>query len=319
MFVIIAGPTGTGKSEIAVELALKLNGEVISADSMQVYKGMDIGTFKIKKEEMKGIKHYMLDIVMPSEKFSVGDFKKMAEKYIDKIKSKKKLPIIAGGTGLYIDAIIRGLFEFKETDPVLRKKLNDLYKKNGLDFIINMLKEKDSEAINLIDIKNPRRVLRALEIILSENIKFSEIKKQTEKTKYKDNYIFFILCMDRKKLYEKIEKRVDDMFEKGLMDEVNNLIKSGVDLNSTSMQAIGYKEIIDIFYKRKIIDLKEKLEKAKERIKIATKNYAKRQITWFKRYKEAIWIDVTDRKKEDITDKILSIIKEKGKNEKYIN
>ncbi len=319
MLIIVAGPTGTGKSEIAVELALKLNGEIISADSMQIYKGMDIGTFKIKKEDMKGIKHYMLDVVLPSDNFTAGDFKKMAENFIDKIKSKKKIPIIAGGTGLYIDAIIRGLFEFKKTDQNLRKKLNDIYKEKGLDFLVNMLKEKDKEAINLIDIKNPRRVLRTLEIILSENLKFSEIRKKTEKTKYKDSYILFVFFMDRKKLYEKIEKRVEEMFENGLIDEVNNLIKSGIDLNTTSMQAIGYKEIIDTFYTKKIMDLKEKVKKAKEKIKIATKNYAKRQITWFRRYKEAIWIDVTDRKKEDMVQEILSIIKEKEKNEKHTN
>lgn len=319
MFIILAGPTGVGKSEIAVELALKLNGEIISADSMQIYKGMDIGTFKIKKEEMKGIKHYMLDIISPDKNFSVADYKERAEKIIDKIKTKKKIPIIVGGTGLYIEAIIRGLFKFKKTNTRLREKLNTIYKEKGLDFLINLLKEKDKDAINLIDIKNPRRVIRALEIILSDNIKFSEIRKKTEQTKYRDDYIFFVITMDRKKLYERIEKRVDAMFDSGLIDEVNNLIKNGIDFKANSMQAIGYKEIINIFHKKsETIDLKEKIAKAKEKIKKATKNYAKRQITWFKRYKEAIWIDVTDKTMEQIINEIIKNIN-KEKNEKIIN
>ncbi len=314
MFIIIAGPTGVGKSKIAVELALQLNGEIISADSMQIYKGMDIGTFKIKKEEMKGIKHHMLDIVLPFEKFTVADFKKKTEKLLNNIKNKKKLPIIVGGTGLYIEAIIRGLAELKKTDLKLREKLNRLYKEKGIEFLVNMLKEKDKEAIKIIDIKNPRRVIRTLEIIMSDNIKFSELKQKTEETKYKDDYFLFILNINREELYKRIEERVEKMFDSGLIDEVNKIVKKGVDFNVPSMQAIGYKEILDIFYeKNENINLKEKIERAKEKIKKATKNYAKRQITWFKRYKEAIWIDVTGKSDKQTVDEIIKIIKRQDK------
>jgi len=312
MFLIITGPTGVGKSKIAVELALKINGEIISTDSMQIYKGMDIGTYKIKKEEMKGVKHYMLDIVSPDENFTVADFKKLAEKYMDEIKQKGKIPILAGGTGLYIDSIIKGLFALEKKDTKLRDKLNKIYDEKGLDYLVALLKKKDREAAELIDLKNPRRVIRALEILLTNKKKLKELRKLTEQTKYNDDYLIFVLTMERKQLYERINKRVDIMFNNGLIQEVSRLLENGVKRNSTSMQAIGYKQVID-FTTKNIFD---NIEKIKDNIKKATRNYAKRQITWFKKYKEAIWLDITNKTKEEVISEILKYLNQRNKNEK---
>jgi tRNA dimethylallyltransferase len=312
MFLIITGPTGVGKSKIAVELALKINGEIISTDSMQIYKGMDIGTYKIKKEEMKGVKHYMLDIVSPDENFTVADFKKLAEKYMDEIKQKGKIPILAGGTGLYIDSIIKGLFALEKKDTKLRDKLNKIYDEKGLDYLVALLKKKDREAAELIDLKNPRRVIRALEILLTNKKKLKELRKLTEQTKYNDDYLIFVLTMERKQLYERINKRVDIMFNNGLIQEVSRLLENGVKRNSTSMQAIGYKQVID-FTTKNILD---NIEKIKDNIKKATRNYAKRQITWFKKYKEAIWLDITNKTKEEVISEILKYLNQRNKNEK---
>jgi len=312
MFLIITGPTGVGKSKIAVELALKINGEIISTDSMQIYKGMDIGTYKIKKEEMKGVKHYMLDIVSPDENFTVADFKKLAEKYMDEIKQKGKIPILAGGTGLYIDSIIKGLFALEKKDTKLRDKLNKIYDEKGLDYLVALLKKKDREAAELIDLKNPRRVIRALEILLTNKKKLKELRKLTEQTKYDDDYLIFVLTMERKQLYERINKRVDIMFNNGLIQEVSRLLENGVKRNSTSMQAIGYKQVID-FTTKNIFD---NIEKIKDNIKKATRNYAKRQITWFKKYKEAIWLDITNKTKEEVISEILKYLNQRNKNEK---
>jgi len=312
MFLIITGPTGVGKSKIAVELALKINGEIISTDSMQIYKGMDIGTYKIKKEEMKGVKHYMLDIVSPDENFTVADFKKLAEKYMDEIKQKGKIPILAGGTGLYIDSIIKGLFALEKKDTKLRDKLNKIYDEKGLDYLVALLKKKDREAAELIDLKNPRRVIRALEIVLTNKKKLKELRKLTEQTKYDDDYLIFVLTMERKQLYERINKRVDIMFNNGLIQEVSRLLENGVKRNSTSMQAIGYKQVID-FTTKNIFD---NIEKIKDNIKKATRNYAKRQITWFKKYKEAIWLDITNKTKEEVISEILKYLNQRNKNEK---
>jgi tRNA dimethylallyltransferase len=315
VFLIITGPTGVGKSKIAVELALKINGEIISTDSMQIYKGMDIGTYKIKKEEMKGVKHYMLDIVSPDENFTVADFKKLAEKYMDEIKQKGKIPILAGGTGLYIDSIIKGLFVLEKKDTKLRDKLNKIYDEKGLDYLVALLKKKDREAAELIDLKNPRRVIRALEIVLTNKKKLKELRKLTEQTKYDDDYLIFVLTMERKQLYERINKRVDIMFNNGLIQEVSRLLENGVKRNSTSMQAIGYKQVID-FTTKNIFD---NIEKIKDNIKKATRNYAKRQITWFKKYKEAIWLDITNKTKEEVISEILKYLNQRNKNEKNFN
>lgn len=303
MFLIIGGPTGTGKSSVAVELALLLNGEIISADSMQVYKGMDIGTDKSSLEQRKGIEHHLIDIIMPDEEWTVAKYKKLAEKKLDEIKDKRKLPIIVGGTGLYIESIIRGLFNSKEPTKELKQELRNILKEKGLSYLIKMLYDLDPDAVKEIDTKNSRRVIRAIEIIKSNNMKLSELKKRTKDTAYKDKYYFFVLTMNRKELYERINKRVDYMIARGLEDEVRNLLKNGYNLNLNSMQGIGYKEMAQYILGNIT------REEAIEIIKKNTRNYAKRQETWFKRYKEAMWINVTGMRPEIIAEKITLFLK----------
>lgn len=298
MFIIIGGATGTGKSKVAIELAKNINGEIISADSMQVYKGMDIGTYKITENERKEINHYMIDIIVPEESYSAARFKKEAENIMDTIKAKGKLPIITGGTGLYINAIINGLFEAKEPDERLKARLRQELAEKGLKYLINEVKRLDSEALDGIDLNNPRRILRLLGLVLANRRKISELKNETAKTAYRDKYLLFVLDIHKEKLYERINTRVDEMMKAGLEGEVKSLLDSGIDSNQTSMQAIGYKEIAAY------LKSKTGLKEAVEIIKKNTRNYAKRQVTWFKRYKEAIWVDATDKKVYDIVDEI---------------
>jgi tRNA dimethylallyltransferase len=310
MFVIIAGPTGTGKSLVAVELAKRIGGEVISADSMQVYKGMDIGTYKIRKNDENGVPHYMIDITGPDKNFSASSFKKTAEKLMDEIKAKGKIPIIAGGTGLYINAVIRGLFEAKEPDEKLKAKLRQELDEKGLQYLANELKKLDPEAFESMDVRNSRRVLRALGLALVNKKKISVLKKETEKTAYDDKYLFFVLNARREELYKRIDGRVEEMIKAGLIKEVESLMSWGIDPGQTSMQAIGYKETV-LFLSGKI-----EMKEAIELIKKNTRNYAKRQVTWFKRYKEAIWVDATGKKVYDVTEEIVKAIakweKQKG-------
>ncbi len=302
MFIIIAGPTGTGKSRVAVDLAKRINGEVISADSMQVYKGMDIGTFKIQKSETKDVPHYMIDVAEPDENFSAARFKKTAEKIMEGVKAKGKIPIITGGTGLYINAVIRGLFEAKEPDEKLKAKLRQELEEKGLQYLVNELKKRDPEALRALDTGNPRRVLRALGLVLVNEKKISDLKKETAKTAYNDEYLLFVLNIKRGELYKRINARVDEMIKAGLVNEIKSLVSHGPGAGQTSMQAIGYKEIAGY------LSGKTGMEEAIDLIKKNTRNYAKRQITWFKRYKEAIWVDATDKKVYDIVEEIIKTI-----------
>ncbi len=278
MFLIICGPTASGKSSLAVKIALERNGEVISADSMQVYKGMDIGTGKITKEEMRGVRHHLLSFLDPNENYSAARFKKDCERCLDDIKSRGKFPIICGGTGLYIDAVINGLFEEENIKPGLREELNEMLSVKGLDFMVKLLAEKDPEIIKEIDIKNPRRVLRCLEIIEANNEKASVMRAKAAQNAYKDDYDIICLMPEREELNKRIDARVERMFEYGLVDEVKNLLDAGIKKESTSMQAIGYKETVSY------IEGKAGLEDTINLVKKATRAYAKRQATWFKKY-----------------------------------
>jgi|DewCreStandDraft_4_1066084.scaffolds.fasta_scaffold03643_18 tRNA dimethylallyltransferase len=298
MFIIIAGPTGVGKSSVAVELALLINGEIISADSMQIYKEMNIGTNKSSEQEKKGVPHHLIDIVNPDEPFTVAKFKKLAEQKLDEIKAKGKIPVITGGTGLYVESIIRGLFDSKDPSLELKNELQGLLKEKGLPYLVDMLNTLDPDATKEIDIKNSRRVIRAIEIIKANNIKLSEIKKKTRETIYNDRYYFFVLTVKRKELYNRVEKRVDNMIQSGLINEVKGLLDKGYKKELNSMQAIGYKEIIE-FLSGNLTQ-----EQVIELIKKNTRNYAKRQETWFKRYKEAMWIDITGMKAKNVAEKI---------------
>ena len=285
--IVIAGPTASGKSRLAVELAKKINGEIISADSMQIYKDMNIGTAKITEEEMQGIKHYMLDFLSPNERYSVSSYKKEAERCIEEIIIKGKNPIICGGTGLYIDSLIYNIeFLEEEIDETYRNQLNEIAKIEGLEKLYNMAMEIDPEAMEKISKNDQKRIIRVLEIYHKTGKTKTQQDLDSRKNEVKYNYKVFAINMDREILYDRINKRVDKMINDGLIDEVK-LILGKYNEFPTAMQGLGYKEVVDY--------LKDNMTKEEmiEKLKMETRRYAKRQITWFKKNKETNWIDRT--------------------------
>lgn len=282
----VVGPTASGKTDYAVELALKCGGEVVSCDSMQIYKHMDIGTAKPTADEMKGVKHHMIDIIEPNESFSVARFSEMARECIDDILLRGKTPVLCGGTGLYFDSTINNInFIQMDTDEEYRKDLESAAKEFGNEYVYEILKSVDEKAAESIHPNNLKRVIRALEIYKTTGKKKSELdKEQLSEPLYEPEITG--LMRDREVLYDRINKRVDIMMEKGLIDEVSELIKMGIDENSTSMQAIGYKEIIEY------LDGKTSLSDAVDKIKRESRRYAKRQLTWFKRNEKINWINI---------------------------
>ena len=282
--IVICGPTASGKTALSIELAKKINGEIISSDSMQIYKDMDIGTAKPSKGEMQGIKHYMLDLVEPDKRYSVADFKKDAEKAIEDILTKGKVPIVVGGTGLYVDSLIYGI-EYQELqfDEKYRKELEERVFNEGLEILYNEAKQIDPQAMKKISHNDKKRILRVLEIYKATGKTKTEQEAESRKNGVKYDYKVFAINMDREKLYERINKRVDIMIEQGLIQEVENLLKKYT-VFPTSMQGLGYKEVVE--YLQGNISKEEMIEK----IKMETRRYAKRQITWFKKNKETIWI-----------------------------
>jgi len=283
--IVIAGPTASGKSRLAVELAKRINGEIISADSMQIYKDMNIGTAKITEEEMQGVKHYMLDFVSPNERYSVSSFKKEAEKCIEEIISRGKTPIICGGTGLYVDSLIYGIeFLTEEVDESYRKELNEVAKTEGLEKLYEMAKEIDPEAMQKISKNDQKRIIRVIEIFHKTGKTKTQQDIESRKNGVKYNYKVFAINMDRQLLYDRINERVDKMINDGLIDEVKSILEKYNDF-PTAMQGLGYKEVVDY--------LNERLTKEEmiEKLKMETRRYAKRQITWFKKNKETHWIN----------------------------
>lgn len=286
--VIIAGPTACGKTAASIHLAKKINGEIISADSMQVYKYMDIGTAKIKDYEMQGIKHYLIDEIYPDEDFSIAKFKILAKKYIQEIYSKGKIPILVGGTGFYINSVIYDNdFDETQKDDTIRKNLGKEAEIYGKEYIHNKLKNIDFVAAEKVHPNNLKKVIRAIEFFVQTGKKISE-HNEKEKAKEKAyNTSFFVLNMEREKLYERINLRVDTMLKDGLLDEVKFLLQNGYEKHLVSMQGIGYKEIISY------LQGEISFEEATYLIKKGTRHFAKRQLTWFKHQAEnAIWIDV---------------------------
>ena len=295
---VIGGPTASGKSNLAVELAKKINGEIISADSMQIYKEMDIGTAKVNSEEMQGIKHYMLDFVSPDERYSVSNFKTDAEAAIEEILSKGKTPIIVGGTGLYIDSLIYGIeFQDEEIDTEYREKMKQIAEQEGLEKLYEEALKIDPEAMQKISKNDKKRIIRVLEIYHKTGKTKTETEKESRKNEVKYNYKVFAIIMDREKLYSRIEKRVDKMIEQGLIEEVQNIVQKH-SYFPTAMQGLGYKEVVE--YLENKITKEEMIEK----IKKETRHYAKRQLTWFRKNKETIWLDG----EEDINKNIEKII-----------
>ena len=306
--IILTGPTAVGKSALSVELAKKINGAVISADSMQVYRHMDIGSAKIMPEEMQGITHYMIDELEPDEEFHVVRFTTMAKEYLKEIYAAGKIPIIAGGTGFYIQALLYDIdFTEQQCDEAYRRQLEEQAKEHGAGYLHEMLRKVDPASAEAIHANNVKRVIRALEFYHLSGQKISE-HNETERQKQSPyNFAYFVLNDERAKLYERIDKRVDAMIEAGLVNEVQKLKDMGCSREMVSMQGLGYKEILAY------LDGEYTLEEAVYIIKRETRHFAKRQLTWFKRERDVIWIDNQTFGYDDaaiLTD-MISILQEK--------
>ena len=293
--IVICGPTASGKTALSIELAKKINGEIISSDSMQIYKDMNIGTAKPTKEEMQGIKHYLIDFVEPNIRYSVADFKKDAEKAIEEVLKKGKYPIIVGGTGLYIDSLIYGIeYQDIKLDEEYRKKLESIAQKDkGLEELYNKAKEIDEKAIQKISPNDKKRIIRILEIYKATGKNKTEQEEESRKKGVKYDYKVFAINMEREKLYERINQRVDIMVQQGLVEEVENLLKK-YDKFPTAMQGLGYKEVVEY------LENKCTKEEMIEKIKMETRRYAKRQLTWFRKNKQTIWLDGLKDKQDNI-------------------
>lgn len=283
--IVIGGPTASGKTGLSIELAKAINGEIVSCDSMQIYKDMNIGTAKPTKEEMQGINHYLIDYVSPEIRYSVADYKRDAIKAINEIISKGKVPIIVGGTGLYVESIIYGI-EYKETklDIEYRNELDKIAKEEGLEKLYDIAERIDKKAMEKISHNDKKRIYRVLEIYHSTGKTKTELEIESRKNGPEFDFILFGINMDREKLYDRINKRVDIMIENGLIDEVKELLKKYKKF-PTAMQGLGYKEVVEY------LDGKLTKEEMIEKIKMETRRYAKRQLTWFRKYKNIIWLD----------------------------
>lgn len=292
---ILAGPTAVGKTNISLALARNLCGEIISADSAQVYRYMDIGTAKLRKDEMQGIKHFMIDEVNPDDDFTVALFRERAEAYIKDINDRGKLPVITGGTGLYINSLLDNL-DFTESicDEGFRKEMQELAESKGNEHVHSLLAEADPISYKKLHPNDLRRAIRALEVYRHTGKPISYFQEESKKLPSKYEYAYIMLTMDRAKLYDRIEKRVDLMMEQGLVEEVEGLLKMGYSKSLVSMQALGYKEIIS--YLEGAITKEE----AVRIIKRDTRHYAKRQLTWFRRDPRIFWVDIDDFYKNEI-------------------
>jgi len=298
--VIICGPTAVGKTAVSIKLAQKLNTEIISSDSMQIYRGMDIGTAKIRRGEMQGIRHHMIDIVEPSNEYSVSDYSNDALKIIEALFSENKVPLIVGGTGLYINSLIYKMdFNSSKKNEEIRNKYKNIFEEKGVDFLYNILVSKNSKIASTIEKNNVKRVVRALEILdNSDEIRaFEDVKIFQD---YKVN--MYVLKMNREILYKNINKRVDLMINDGLIEEVEKLMKTGLTSEHQSMKAIGYRQILSY------LEGGISKEDAIELIKRDSRRYAKRQYTWFKRYDFSKWIDVENKDVDKIVDMLYNDI-----------
>ena len=284
--IILTGPTAVGKTDLSIKLAKLVNGEIISADSIQVYKHLDIGSAKITVEEMDGVRHHLIDVLDPKESFNIATFKAMADEAIDDIYSRGKLPIITGGTGFYIQSVLYDINFTENEDDGYRNELKELSKCKGVEYLHNMLKDIDPVSADAIHANNVKRVIRALEFYHQTGQLISE-HNATESAKTSPyNFAYFVLNIDRNVLYERIDKRVDIMLEQGLLQEVKYLKDElGLNKDLVSMQGLGYKEILQH------LDGEISLEEAVYILKRDTRHFAKRQLTWFKREKDVTWVD----------------------------
>ena len=303
--IILTGPTAVGKTDLSIQLAKAINGEIISADSMQVYRHMDIGSAKVTPEEMDGVPHHLIDVLEPEEEFNVVVFQKLAKEALTGIYERGHIPIIVGGTGFYIQALLYDIdFTENDGDTAIREELEELAQMKGAGYLHQMLQEIDPESAAAIHQNNVKRVIRAIEFYRQTGTKISLHNEQEREKQSPYQFLYYVLDTDRKALYERIDRRVDLMMEHGLVDEVKHLADMGCTRDMVSMQGLGYKEILDY------LSGEITLEEAVYILKRDTRHFAKRQITWFKRERDVRWLELVqfqnDRKKvlEHILDEI---------------
>lgn len=284
--IILTGPTAVGKTKLSIRLAKAIGGEIISADSMQVYRGMDIGSAKVTKEEMEGVPHYLIDVLNPDEEFHVVRFQQMAKQAMEEIYAKGKVPIVAGGTGFYIQALLYDIdFTENEADSNYRQELEQLAKEKGAEYLHGMLRQADEKSAEIIHANNVKRVIRALEFYQQTGTKISEHNEKERLKESPYDFCYFVLNDERSNLYDRINRRVDKMLEDGLVEEVKSLKEQGFTKDMVSMQGLGYKEILDY------LNGNTSLHEAVYILKRDTRHFAKRQITWFKKERDVIWVN----------------------------
>ncbi len=285
--IILTGPTAVGKTALSIELAKAVGGEIISADSMQVYRHMDVGSAKVTPEEMQGVPHHLIDVLDPDEDFNVTRFQSMAKEVMEGIYARGHVPVIAGGTGFYIQALLYDIdFKANDDSPAIREELERIGEEKGSRYLHEMLREVDPESADTIHANNRKRVIRAIEYYRMTGQKISEHNKEEHDKESPYRFYYYVLNCDRALLYERIDQRVDIMLESGLVDEVAMLKNMGCKRGMVSMQGLGYKEILDY------LDGNCTLEEAVYILKRDTRHFAKRQITWFKRERDVRWLEL---------------------------
>ena len=305
--IVLTGPTAVGKTSLSISLAKAVNGEIISADSMQVYKGMDIGSAKIRKEEMQGVTHYLVDILEPEEEFHIVKFQELAKAALEEIYAKGKIPILVGGTGFYIQAVTRDIdFTQAEQETSYREELEQFAKEKGAEYLHEKLREVDSKSAENIHANNVKRVIRALEFYHQNGTPISEHNEEQKQQTSPYNLAYFVLTAPKEILYERIDRRVDQMMEEGLLEEVKSLRERGCHRGMVSMQGLGYKEILAY------LEGEYPLEEAVRILKRDTRHFAKRQLTWFRREQDVIWVDKEQFhwNEAEILEYMMSVLKE---------
>ena len=306
--VVLTGPTAVGKTKLSIALAKALGGEIISADSMQVYKHMDIGSAKITEKEMDGVPHHLIDVLSPFEEFHIVRFQELAKKAVEDIYSRGRIPVFVGGTGFYIQAVTKDIdFTEGEEDKEYREELSCLAAEKGNEFLHEMLRNIDPKSAEEIHANNVKRVIRALEFYKENGFPISQHNEEQKQNETPYNLAYFVLNAPRELLYERIDRRVDEMMENGLMEEVQKLKDMGCRRDMTSMQGLGYKEILSF------LEGEVPLEEAVRILKRDTRHFAKRQLTWFRRESDVIWVDKDKFSfdEEKILEYMLSVCKER--------
>lgn len=307
--VILTGPTAVGKSDLSIALARQIDGEIISADSMQVYRHMNIGSAKIMPEQMDGIPHHLIDVLEPTEEFNVVSFQKLAREAVQNIYGRGHIPVVVGGTGFYIQALLYDIdFTENDEDTALRTRLEKTAREQGCEVLYEYLRSIDPESCEIIHAHNVKRVIRAIEFYEKTGLKISEHNREQRERTSPYNFAYFVLNDDRERLYGRIDARVDQMMEEGLVEEVASLAETGCTRDMVSMQGLGYKEILDY------LDHRISLDEAVYTLKRDTRHFAKRQLTWFRREKEVIWINKPAFGYDDkrMLDYMTAVLREKG-------